>query len=506
MSKIKNEKKIGIILAYIFLVLSSILGVIITPVYINTIGADEFGLYQMVGSFASILLLLDFGMGVTSTRYITKYITENDERGKENFIAVAILLNVIFSLIIIFIALIIYNQFHIVFSSISEGRLELAKLLFLILIGNLVLSVFNNTYEGIINAYEKFTFNNSLKLTQIIIRTTIIIIMIEIYSTSMVIVIVDLLIAILLLIIRLLYCKLVLQTRAKIYNYKFSYYKEVFVFTFLIGLKAMSNYLNNSIDKYLIGMFVDTFAVTVYTIAMTIYGIFLTLPNTISSVYQPHMSKLIFSNTSKKDKTAFIVGTSRKQFIIAGYILFGFILTGKNFLNLWVGEDYMGAYYVCLILMIASIIHVCQSLFEISLYALNKHRFSAILNIILAFVNVLISIPLIKTFGYIGAPIGTAIVLIVGKTIIMSFYYKVTIGLDVTKIYYLIIKGTMGSLLLSAILTFFIANSIVNDLIALLVKGTLFTVIFVLSMFYYGSDQSERDFVKGFLRKVKLAK
>ena len=50
--------------------------------------------------------------------------------------------------------------------------------------------------------------------------------------------------------------------------------------------------------------------------------------------------------------------------------------------------------------------------------------------LIIAVTNIIISIPLIKKYGPVGASMGTAISLVTGNTVFMNWYYHSRIGMN----------------------------------------------------------------------------
>ena len=121
-------------------------------------------------------------------------------------------------------------------------------------------------------------------------------------------------------------------------------------------------------------------------------------------------------NGNKKVSSIFI-RVSRIQLYIMALIMFGFITFGKQFIILWVGNDYVSAYYILLLLLIPGIVPLTQNIGISILQAKNKHKFRSVLYIGIAILNIFISIPLAKKYGGIGAAIGTAIANLLGQII-----------------------------------------------------------------------------------------
>ena len=110
-------------------------------------------------------------------------------------------------------------------------------------------------------------------------------------------------------------------------------------------------------------------------------------------------------------------------------ILAGFTVFGRFFIKLWVGDDYMDAYYIILLLIGPAIIPLTQNIGISIIQAKNKHQFRSIIYII----NIAISIPLAMRYGGIGAAIGTALANIAGQIITMNIFYWKKIHIDIPR-------------------------------------------------------------------------
>ena len=67
------------------------------------------------------------------------------------------------------------------------------------------------------------------------------------------------------------------------------------------------------------------------------------------------------------------------------------------------------------------------------LRAINMQVFRSLLGFSISIVNIIISIYLCKSYGAVGAAIGTAISLIIGEVFIMNIYYYKQVKLDMIK-------------------------------------------------------------------------
>ena len=73
-----NELKVGSIITYINLIISTIIPLLYTPIMLRILGQEEYGLYSLSNSVISYLTLLNFGFGTAIIRFISKFRIEGD--------------------------------------------------------------------------------------------------------------------------------------------------------------------------------------------------------------------------------------------------------------------------------------------------------------------------------------------------------------------------------------------------------------------------------------------
>ena len=97
-----SQLKKGAILSYGNILLTNIIGLVITPFMIKALGDSEYGLYTLIGSLVTYFSLMDFGLNNTIIRFVAKYRAEKDKKGEENFLVSILLIYLVISLVVFF--------------------------------------------------------------------------------------------------------------------------------------------------------------------------------------------------------------------------------------------------------------------------------------------------------------------------------------------------------------------------------------------------------------------
>src|SRR5690625_3872798 len=82
-----SQLKKGALLSYANIFLTNVIGLILTPFIVKSLGDSEYGLSTLIGAFVAQISILNLGLNNTVIRYISKYRAEKDKKGEENFLS-----------------------------------------------------------------------------------------------------------------------------------------------------------------------------------------------------------------------------------------------------------------------------------------------------------------------------------------------------------------------------------------------------------------------------------
>ena len=77
----RNAKKVSraVIIAYIIIAVNTFSSLVLAPYIIGVVGKSQYGVFNLINSFTSALLVLDFGLGQAITRFVAVYKAKNDQ-------------------------------------------------------------------------------------------------------------------------------------------------------------------------------------------------------------------------------------------------------------------------------------------------------------------------------------------------------------------------------------------------------------------------------------------
>lgn len=502
-----KERRKGIILSYILILLNILIAMFYTPFMTKILGQSEFGLYSLISSIIGYLTVLDFGFGNAIIVYTAKYKEQKNTEGLKKLYGMFLLIYLLISLITVIIGIILFFNADLLFSSsMSNTELKKAKIMLLILTFNLGITFPFSIYSSIITANEKFTFQKSISIARTILNPVIMIPLLLVGYKAVAMVIVVTILNIITLLNNYFYCRKKLNIKITFCGMDKTILKEICGYSIFIFINIIIDKANWSIDQFILGSVSGTVAVSIYAVASQFNTLYLSFSTAISGVLLPKFTKMIENNANNEELTDEFIKTSRIQYFVLYIIITGFVIFGKNVILLLFGVSYEKSYYVALILMIPATIPLIQNTGISILQAKKLHRFRSIVLLIIAICNIAISIPLAKAYNCIGAAIGTGISIIIGNTIIMNIYYNYKVGLNMKKFWSNIISMTLKLLLPTILIIIIIKFVNLGKIINMLVYIPLYLIIYIICCYKFIMNKYEKSIVNDFAKRLHIKK
>lgn len=499
-----NQRKAGAILSYIVLAVNSVIGILYTPIMLRLMGQSEYGLYSLVASVIGYLTMFDLGLGNAMIRYIAKYKAIGDKKSEAKLNGMFFVIYTIIGVIVLLIGLVLSSQVELIFSnSLTGNEIQKAKILFTILTLNLAVSFPLGIFSSILTAYEEFVFSKLITLGRTILMPVIMIPMLLAGYRSIGMVVVISVLNLAGLLMNTWYCLRKLEINMALKGFDFAILRDVAPYSFYIFLNIVVDKLYVNTDKFILGSVSGTIAVSVYAIALQLYEYYSMFSTSINGVFLPKLTAIAAKDRNADEELSEVfVRIGRIQFIILSFILSGFILYGRTFLNLWAGEGYSDAYYISLLIMIPAIIPLSQNIGILILQAKNMHRFRSVVYILIAIVNVLISIPLAKLYGGVGAALGTALANLAGQICTMNWYYYKKVGINIPGYWKQI--GRLSILVLLIMTTAGALDRYISGESWIILMGQILIYCFLFTglMWKFGMNQYERGLVRSIISRV----
>lgn len=502
-----NQRKAGVLLSYTLTGTNALVGFIYIPLLIYFLGQKEYGLYQLIGSFLVYLSLFDFGLSNTITRYYSKYIALKDEKGKENLLALSVLIYVFITIILVVGGIGLYFSLDEIFSkSLTITEIASAKKMYIIILITAAITILTSVFNAIISSNERFIFLRLLSIVQLIMRPIIIFAVFTIESSALIVVIVQALISVFGIALKIYYSYKKLRVKIKLHYWDIPLLKEMFRYSFFIFITALMDQIFWRSDQLILGIIIGTTSVAVYSIGSQVAMYYMTLSTAMSGVFLPNITKRVAENASTEDLSSIFIKVGRLQYILLSAVLIGFTVFGMEFISIWVGKGFSSAYYIALIIMIPFTIDLIQNIGLTILQAKNMYSFRATVFFGMSLINIVFSIPLAIYYGEIGTAVATGVSFLIGNGLVMNIYYHKKVGLNI-----FVFWKEIGKISIPLTIVFILAL-LINEinfgtpLLLFIFKISLFAIVYSTIIWIFGMNTYEKNLVLGPINRIKNRK
>ena len=501
-----NQLKAGVVLNYVVIILNTVVGLLYTPYMLRMMGQSEYGLYSLVASVIAYLTVLDLGFGNAIVRYTAKFRAEKKTEEQYEMFGMFFLLYLVIGIIAFGIGLGLYFNVGTLFGdTMTAVELDRARIMMLLLVANLAFTFPMSIWGSIIQAYEDFVFQKSLNIFRIILNTAVMICLRHFGYKAVAMVVVQTIFNVLTLVVNFIYCrrKLNIHIYFRFKHFHWGFLKEVAIYSFWIFLNAIMDRVYWSTGQFVLGAIVGTAAVAVFAIAIQLEGMYMQFSTAISSVFLPKVTAMVATNRSRKEISDLFIRTGRIQYIVLAYILSGFIIFGRQFIELWAGADYSDAYIISLLFFIPLTVPLIQNLGITILQARNEMKFRSVLYIIIALVSLAMQIVLTRYFGGIGCAMGVSGALVVGQILIMNVYYQRRQDLDIKTFWKEISKMSIIPIILIFSSMLVIRHFFALDSWGKLILGiAAFSLVYIPLFFRFSMTDDERNLFISMFHKI----
>lgn len=501
-----NQLKAGVVLNYVVIFLNTVVGLLYTPYMLRMMGQSEYGLYSLVASVIAYLTVLDLGFGNAIVRYTAKFRAEKKTEEQYEMFGMFFLLYLVIGIIAFGIGLGLYFNVDTLFgNTMTAVELDRARIMMLLLVANLAFTFPMSIWGSIIQAYEDFVFQKSLNIIRIILNTAVMICLLHFGYKAVAMVVVQTIFNVLTLVINFIYCrrKLNIHIYFRFKHFHWGFLKEVAIYSFWIFLNAIMDRVYWSTGQFVLGAMVGTAAVAVFAIAIQLEGMYMQFSTAISSVFLPKVTAMVATNRSRKEISDLFIRTGRIQYIVLAYILSGFIIFGRQFIELWAGAGYSDAYIISLLFFIPLTVPLIQNLGITILQARNEMKFRSVLYIIIALVSLAMQIVLTRHFGGIGCAMGVSGALVVGQILIMNVYYRRRQDLDIMTFWKEISKMSIVPIVLIFSSMLIIRHFFALDSWGKLILGiAAFSLVYIPLFFRFSMTDEERNLFISMFHKI----
>jgi O-antigen/teichoic acid export membrane protein len=502
-----NQIRAGAALSYLNLLVGNLLNLLFTPLLLRSLGQAGYGLYSLVGAFVAYLGVLDFGLGNAVVRYVAKFRAQGQPGAEAALLRLTLRIYGAVAVAALALGALLLPNLRALFgATLSPAELSEARVLFALMTVNLAVSFPLGAFQAVVTGHERFVFLRVTVLARILLRTALLVSLLLLGHKAIAIVVMDTCLNVATGLLNIGYVRLVLRLPAGEHRLDPGFLRELGGYSAFVFLNIIVDLLFWKIGHVVLGAMVGTASVAVFAIAMQVAHYYRQFPLAVSSVFLPRITGMVVSGATPDELLAIFARTARIQLIALCYLLGGFALFGREFVNLWAGPAYDDAWRLALLVMVPLTVPLAQTVGLYVLQAKNMHGFRSVLYLVVAVANVFASLFLVRRWGALGAAVGTAATLVVGHVVGMNLYYHRRIRLDIPRFVRLVSAGIVPAAAAATAAGWLLTLVPGWSWPRLVFRGAVFTALYAGGMAWFGLNAYERGLAAsalGWLRSFR---
>lgn len=496
------------------------LSFLLTPYIVHKIGVERFGIWAVTNTAIHFFLFLDLGIGSSFVKYIAEYNIKKDYERINEVINTGLIFSLFFCLSVFLISMAVKNVAMSLFKFSSElyddAFIAFCGVLAVFII-NYIFTVFKSTLYGL----QRMDIVNIIYVIVSIPGTVGLILLLSL-GFGLRGLIYNSIVVTLVTVISYAICarKLLPQMVVSRKYCSKNMFRKLWSFGYKVQISGFSEFINESLDKLLLGYFLNVRMVGLYELGSKIALTAGTLPSVLLPAVEPASSELNAAEDTRALNNLYTRGT--KYIVFLAFPLSLFVITNAlPIMHFWMGETgYERSALAIQILTIGYSFVLINSIGRLMARGMGVPQFEMVSALIILSLNILLSIILIMFFGFSGALIGTSVSAVIGSLYFMNRFHK---HIKRTTISFL--RGVCLKPVLASIFAFF--ASLAADLLFycfdfspsgrfgyfmyLALKGSLFSGTYLLFIFVvkYLDEYDKKVFISAVrlpLRRLGLIK
>lgn len=493
-----ENKRIAVntIALYLRSIFTMAIGIFTSRVFLQTLGMENVGIYNVVGGLVSMFSVISTTMSVACSRFLAIALGAGNMDELKRHFSIAMSIHVMFALIVIGIAELIGIWYLNTYMNIAPERLYAANWVFQLSLLTFGINMISSPYNMIINLHEHMKTFAYMSIFDVSMKLLILYILLIInYDRLIIYAILILCVSIINRMIYSIYCY---RHFEETHNFKiilrFSTMKEQFGFAGWNSIGIFSGFLRNYGTDLLLNFF---FGVTVNAargIANQIQNAVYGFVTNFQSAIAPQISKSYGAGNLDRIKNLVEEGSKFSFFLLSLFAL-PIIIEADNLLKIWL---IVVPNYTTIFLRLTFISLLVESISRLIIIALTAEGSVKIQQSVIGPIT-LLTIPFMGfCFYYLQEPIWAYICIIIVDIIAWSvrlFFWKKMLHFNPYGMLFNVLLRCFSALIIAGILPWYVSSFFSGGWTELIIVTltSLCSAIIVYSTL--GLNKKEREFI-----------
>lgn len=334
-----NNKRIAknTMLLYVRMLLTIIVGLYTSRVVLNTLGVNDYGIYNVVGGIVAMLAFLNSAMTAASQRFISFELGAQNLQKLKNVFCTSVTIHITIACIIFIIAETLGLWFLNTHMNIPADRMTAANWVFQCSIFTFMITVISVPYNACIVAHEHMKAFAYISIIEVGLKLAIVYLLLILPTDKLIsYAILILTISILIRLIYGIYCKKNFEECTYQFKFDKKLFKEMFAFASWSIIGNLGFSLKDQGSNVILNLFCGTGINAARGVALQVNGIISNFSNIFIMALNPQITKQ-YAAGNIEESIQLVYAGCRYSFFLLSIISIPIMINLDYILSLWLG-------------------------------------------------------------------------------------------------------------------------------------------------------------------------
>lgn len=396
---------------------SFVLTLLLTPYILSRIGVADFGVWILLTVFINSFNLLDLGLGSSFVKYIAAYYTHQDYERINRVLFSGLAFYGIFGILLMLIGLALRSPLFRLFRINPP-----AEVYFLVL---LACGIYNLAamFLSVLKGIQRMDKSNSLEIKLSILNAIGTVLFLE-SGKGMFGLAVNAVVNVCLALFLTWWTVRSMMPQIQLgWHFDRRLLGEMFGYGLKIQVSRLGGLVCFQVDKLIISRVLGIASVSFYEVSSRLTSFMRAVPLVMISALIPATSELGARNDKAKILKTYLLASKYVAMITVVIVAF-LILEARSVLTLWLGQGFENSVILVQILAVGYGINVLGGAASQTGAGVGRPEFDMRSTVLLAILNPIFSIFLVRHYGAAGAAAGTSLALVIAAGYLLSTFHR----------------------------------------------------------------------------------
>ncbi|MFQ2601249.1 hypothetical protein ACK3Z9_20240 [Aeromonas caviae] len=467
-----------------------------SKVVLQTLGVEDFGIYNVVGGVVTMMAFLSGAMSSATQRFISFELGKGDEKKLNNLFKMSVNIHILIILIVVLVAETVGLWFVNTQLVIPTERMDAANWVFQCALLSFCISVIGVPYNAVIIAYEKMSVFACFSIVEALLKLGVVFLLasysgdrLKYYSALLV------LVSLASFCFYYIYAKrgfsithLTLYWNGKLFNTLFSY-------TGWNLFGSLSVVVTNQGVNIILNLFFGTPVNAARAIAFQVNGAITGFVSSLQMAINPQIIKS-YATQEYAYMHQLIMRGSKYTFFLMYALALPVLWQTEFILNIWLVNPPQNSVLFCKLVLIDALITTLSGSLIASAQATGKIKLYQVIVGGVLLCNLPVSYFILSNGGSASATFYVSICTSFIALLFRLVFLRWMIRLNLTEFFNNVIGRAMLVVLSTLLPIYFIDVNADNDFIDFILMTSLIMIVNIISMYFIGLERLERDFIK----------